>query len=75
MIKNIFAFLGVLSNIGGVRKYRKVSDMKETIAGSDAAFGDAINAARNRKLPGSKCNWPNKFYQNESTFQSYSGGV
>ena len=57
----MIAFVGVLSNIGGVRKYRKVSDVQDLITGTDAAFGSAIDAARNRKLPGSKCNWPNKF--------------
>ena len=54
-----------MANIGGVRKYRKISDMKDTIAGTDAAFGRAIDKARNRKLPGSKCSYPNEFHQDE----------
>ena len=57
--------LGILSNIGGVRKFRKISDIKDTIAGSDAAFGDAIDACRNKKLPGSKYDFHNGLFQNE----------
>ena len=68
MTKNIIVFLGVMANIGGVRKYRKISDMKDTIAGTDAAFGRAIDKARNRKLPGSKLisliNYQNQWKQN-----------
>ena len=59
MTKHVIVFVGVLSNIGGVRKYRKISDIQDVITGTDAAFGSAIEAARNRKLPGSKYNWPN----------------
>ena len=43
-----------MTKIGGVRKYRKISDIENTIKDADAAFGDAIDAAKNKKTPGCK---------------------
>ena len=48
----------MMASIGGIHKFRRVGDMEETIRGSDLAFGDAIDAAKNRKLPGCKCLMP-----------------
>jgi len=37
---------GVLTKIGGVRKFRKISDVNSAISGVDKAFGDAIDGAK-----------------------------
>ena len=51
----ILLFLsGVLTKIGGVRKFRKISDIEGVIKDADAAFGDAIEASKNKKTPGCK---------------------
>lgn len=52
----ILPFLsGVLTKIGGVRKFRKISDIEGVIKDADAAFGDAIEASKNKKkTPGCK---------------------
>jgi hypothetical protein len=48
-LMSVFDSQGVLANIGGVRKFRKISDIEGTIRDTDAAFGDAIDASRNKK--------------------------
>ena len=50
----IYLLLGVLSKIGGVRKYRKISDIQGTLNDTDAAFGKAIDASQRKKTPGCK---------------------
>ena len=50
----IYILLGVLSKIGGVRKYRKISDIQGTLNDTDAAFGKAIDASQRKKTPGCK---------------------
>ena len=50
----ICLLLGVLSKIGGVRKYRKISDIQGTLNDTDAAFGKAIDASQRKKTPGCK---------------------
>lgn len=49
---SVFDTPGVLSSHGGIAKFRTVSDMRDTINESDAAFNTAIDASRNRKIPG-----------------------
>ena len=44
----------MLSKIGGVRKYRKISDIENTIKDADNAFADAIDSAHKKKTPGCK---------------------
>ena len=51
---DIYILLGVLSKIGGVRKYRKISDIQGTLNDTDAAFGKAIDASQRKKTPGCK---------------------
>ena len=50
---------GVLTKIGGVRKFRKVSDIDGTISGVDKAFGDAIDGAKRqtKKSSGAGCKY------------------
>ena len=50
----IYLLVGVLSKIGGVRKYRKISDIQGTLNDTDAAFGKAIDASQRKKTPGCK---------------------
>jgi hypothetical protein len=51
-LMSVFDSQGVLSKIGGVRKYRKISDIENTIKDADNAFADAIDSAHNKKTPG-----------------------
>ena len=51
---SVFDTQGVLSSHGGISKFRTVNDMRDTVNESDAAFNVALDASRNRKLPGSK---------------------
>ena len=48
----VFETQGVLSNIGGVNKFRTVKDMKGTVLESEAAFNSAMDQSKNRKVPG-----------------------
>jgi len=49
---SVFGTQGVLSSHGGISKFRTVNDMRDTVNESDAAFNVALDASRNRKLPG-----------------------
>jgi len=46
----VFDNQGVLTKIGGVRKFRKISDIEGTIKGTDKAFGDAIEASHKKSV-------------------------
>ena len=62
---NIFFILkGVLTKIGGVRKFRKISDVNSAISGVDKAFGDAIDGAKrqSKKSSGAGCKYEVKLY-------------
>merc|ERR1712223_105114 len=45
-LMSVFDNQGVLTKIGGVRKFRKISDVNSAISGVDKAFGDAIDGAK-----------------------------
>jgi len=49
---SVFETSGVVSNIGGVNKFRTVEDMKDTMMDSEEAFQAAMSQSKNRKLPG-----------------------
>merc|ERR1719232_2074913 len=49
---SVFDTQGVLSSHGGIAKFRTVNDMRDTMNESDAAFNVALDASRNRKIPG-----------------------
>ena len=55
---------GVLTKIGGVRKFRKISDVNSAISGVDKAFGDAIDGAKrqSKKSSGAGCKYDVKLY-------------
>jgi hypothetical protein len=40
---------GVVSNIGGITKFRTMADMKDTVLGSQEAFDKAINITKSKK--------------------------
>ena len=54
-----FILKGVLTKIGGVRKFRKISDVNSAISGVDKAFGDAIDGAKrqSKKSSGAGCKY------------------
>jgi len=45
-LMSVFDNQGVLTKIGGVRKFRKISDVNSTVSGVDKAFGAAIEGAQ-----------------------------
>jgi len=56
-LMSVFDNQGVLTKIGGVRKFRKVSDIDGTISGVDKAFGDAIDGAKRQTKKSSGAGW------------------
>jgi len=51
-LMSVFETSGVISNIGGVHKFRTVDDMKETMMDTEDAYHAAMDQSKNRKLPG-----------------------
>lgn len=50
----VFFTLGVVSDIGGITKFRTLHDLKDTIQETNSAFDMAINQAKNRPKVGSE---------------------
>jgi len=48
---------GVLTKIGGVRKFRKISDVNSTVSGVDKAFGAAIEGAQRQSKKSTGAGW------------------
>merc|ERR1719270_3129676 len=56
-LMSVFDNQGVLTKIGGVRKFRKISDVNSAISGVDKAFGDAIDGAKRQSKKSSGAGW------------------
>ncbi len=55
-LTGLIIVLGVISDIGGITKFRTIHDLKDTIQETNSAFDVAINQAKNRPKVGSKLN-------------------